>query len=168
MQFSSASRGATNHTTPHHTTDCTLLSFSTLKATVALLSVPYLPLTSYLLPPLFSTRPCDPTGSGWVSVRLNKEPPEDYAVVEYLGVGEPNLSATPMPLSSYSPGGARQVRMPIPPGPEPNDEDDLEPDLLKIKTGGLSEDDNCTICMSSELRGNRSIRVFYGGTRTYC
>lgn len=101
-----------------------------------------------------------PTGSGWISVRLNKEPPEDSAVVEYIGVGEPNLSAMPMPLANL---GAPPRPAPNPPDQPPED----ETDLAKIKNGGLTEDDNCTICMTRKLRGNQSTypHTLYGDTR---
>eukprot|EP00903_Cladosiphon_okamuranus_P021371 g19641.t1 len=88
-------------------------------------------------------------GSGWISLRLTKEPREDSAVVEYIGVGEPNLSAMPMPLAPANleaPPGP--VPMPDPPVPEPADETGVTVDLPKIKNGGLTEDDKCPVCIT--------------------
>lgn len=92
-----------------------------------------------------------------MSIRLNKEPPDDAPVVEFVGVGEPNASASVRPLDhitqnesasrgSESDRGAGGLQPDIMTAEEERDED-----LEKIKnSGSLSEDDNCIICLSGE------------------
>ncbi|CAM9531416.1 unnamed protein product [Ectocarpus sp. 4 AP-2014] len=122
-------------------------------------------------------------GSGWLSMRLNKEPPDDIPVVEYAGLGDASPSARVTPL----PGARGQAgttglgfwrRSPTVPGSggggdagagggggatavegNTNDDDDQKADLLKIKhSDSLGEDDNCVVCLS----GPRTATIVHG------
>ncbi|CAM9277747.1 unnamed protein product [Hapterophycus canaliculatus] len=124
-------------------------------------------------------------GSGWLSMRLNKEPPDDSAVVEYAGLGEDNHSASVVPLPrlagtsmsreyfartlSGSGGGGdagaggnagREASAPTAPaGKEMEGTNEEDEDLRKIKNAGeLGEDDNCVVCLS----GPRTATIVHG------
>ncbi|CAN0109949.1 unnamed protein product [Scytosiphon promiscuus] len=117
-------------------------------------------------------------GSGWLSTRLNKEPPDDAPVVEYAGLGEANSSAAVVPLSSH-PGAMHEIRdfFRTPSGgsrggggggdagaggsggKEMESSNEEDEDLRKIKNAGdLGEDDNCVVCLS----GPRTATIVHG------
>lgn len=116
-------------------------------------------------------------GSGWLSMRLNKDPPDDAAVVEFVGVADGTTPISLAPLSSYNrtragggflqavggggdagAGGGRGAgTAPVAAssamvvgGAPAVQEDDQAMDLRKIKGEPLGEDDHCVVCLSGE------------------
>ena len=119
---------------------------------------------AYTLPLLFAKRSFGAIGSGWLSLRLNKEPPDDVPVVQFIGVGEPNSSASPRQLanitrsesvsrgseSNRGAGGCQLNMMMI--------EKEKDGNLEEIKnSGSLNEDDNCIICSPGKVWGGQSV-----------
>lgn len=114
-------------------------------------------------------------------MRLNKEPPEDAPVVDYVGVLDPTSPSTISPLSSArshgSALGTRPARGPTPAGggdagagggggagaasaavaasaakaQDEEEDDEQAEDLKKIKGEPLGEDDHCVVCLSGEV-----------------
>lgn len=113
-------------------------------------------------------------------MRLNKEPPDDVSVVEFVGVSSPT-SITPMPVRPKGPGsssvksregvgkagyGAGAGRASLTAASSTialedgeSDDDDQGADLEKIKGSTLGEDDHCVVCLSGEER-NEQRRVY--------
>lgn len=109
---------------------------------------------------------CGATGSGWLSMRLNKEPPEDTPVVDFVGLGGTGVgsSASFAPRAGRAGGdagaGASLPTAPSTVGTDVGGGHEEDEDLQKIKnSGALGEDDNCVVCLSGELR-----RAGWGGT----
>ena len=100
-------------------------------------------------------------------MRLNKDPPLDAPVVEFVGVAEPPTPITAIPLSAQrrgSSGGGRDaaalergVKM-TGSGESVLGEEALEgeakdeeaEELKKIKGEDLGNDDSCVVCLSGE------------------
>lgn len=115
------------------------------------------------------------TGSGWLSMRLNKEPPDDIPVVDFIGVAD-QASARWIPPRSLptvsrprslgredskkaapreqgrgaNSGGAGTNHTPIVVDAEENGDADTKADLTRIKGEELDDDDSCVICLSGE------------------
>lgn len=99
-------------------------------------------------------------------MRLNKEPPDDTPVVEFVGVSETTTPASVASLSARH-GGISGVVRGLPTGASGDagagalaavaeianeEKDPQEEELKKIKGGELGDDDNCVVCLSGERR----------------
>lgn len=117
--------------------------------------------------------------SGWLSMRLNKDPPEDLRVVEYVGIVDTQrLAITSSMSSSTSASNRRAIESlgyagaggilgatgeleGLPPliSDEGDGEDKhLIEDLTKIKREPLVDDDTCVVC----LTGQRTATIVHG------
>eukprot|EP00752_Nemacystus_decipiens_P003286 g3041.t1 len=98
-------------------------------------------------------------GSGWLSMRLNKEPPDDVSVVEFVGLGGAAVSPRVRRYGGDAGAGVSMSTVPMaPPHAEAGGREEDE-DLRKIKnSGALTEDDNCVVCLS----GPRTATIVHG------
>lgn len=103
-------------------------------------------------------------------MRLNKEPPEDTPVVEFVGVSETTSPSSLAPLSAHR-GAISGVVRGLQTGARNGDagaeataavaelaieeKDAQEEELKKIKGSELGDDDNCVVCLSGEMTVQR-------------
>lgn len=98
-------------------------------------------------------------------MRLNKEPPDDYPVVEFVAVGATSTSAavSPRVVRGGGDAGAGGSARTAPLTADVDGHEDDE-DLRKIKnSGALTEDDNCVVCLSGEIAWTGQGRARGGG-----
>lgn len=97
-------------------------------------------------------------------MRLNKEPPDDIPVVEFVGLAGTPTSAAISPRVGRAGGDAGAGMSPptaptaptAPPAVGTREEDE---DLIRIKNSReLTEDDNCVVCLSGELGAGKTGR----------
>ena len=108
---------------------------------------------SHCVPRLRLVRPV----SGWISQRLNREPPDDLAVVELLGLA--SVSDMPPPVSSERPSSEEPPASPPrrPPlsadrprsRPRLDDDDDATVDEVDENDRRHSGDVLCVVCLSA-------------------
>lgn len=94
-------------------------------------------------------------------MRLNKEPPDDIPVVEFVGLGGTAVSPRVRRGGGDAGAGVSLPTAPTaPPTVEVREEDE---DLLRIRgSGALTEDDNCVVCLSGEYGGGQEGRLDWG------